>query len=491
MAVVHRIAFRNLTEHKTKTIIIGSIIAVGIMVLVVGNSFMDTATAGIRKMYIDNYTGHVVVKGTAEVGGMMGMMSAAGLGGGLGSPTIPEYDRVIASVERLPGLAAYTSQASAVAMLKVGEEDTTFAQLYGIESASYRAMFPDNIRVLSGEFLKPGEEGILLSAATAGNLKADYGIDVAPGDTVLLTSMFSAAGVKIREVTVRGVFEFKNADVSLSMVSLVDIDNVRALNGMTVGVAVGERASARSAAAPADDDELFGGGGQMIDEVDVVRSGNTEAYLDSMLGDLSNRGKLSEIDSGAWNTILIKLGNESQGARVIRELNSSFQDDGIAARATDWLDGAGATARIAYVVKNVFNVLILIVAVVAVIIIMNTLVISVTERIAEIGTMRAIGATKGFVREMIVSETVFISGIFGLVGVAAGAIVLAILSVPGIRAPNFFFQVIFGGEVLRPVVSLSAILTSLVVVAVVGVVAALYPVRIALKIQPVKAMQTE
>ena len=147
-------------------------------------------------------------------------------------------------------------------------------------------------------------------------------------------------------------------------------------------------------------------------------------------------------------------------------------------------------AKMSTGVKTVFNIIILIVAVVAVIIIMNTLVISVTERIAEIGTMRAIGAQKSFVRKMITIETILISGIFGTIGVLFGAVVLLILNLVGIPATNIFLQIIFGGEVLRPTLSLSAVVMSLVTVTVIGVVASLYPVSVALKIQPVKAMQS-
>ena len=147
-------------------------------------------------------------------------------------------------------------------------------------------------------------------------------------------------------------------------------------------------------------------------------------------------------------------------------------------------------AEMAYSIKSVFNILILIIAVVAVIIIMNTLVISVTERIPEIGTMRAIGAQKSFVRRMILMETVMISGIFGLIGILLGVGVLGVLYLSGIQAPNFFFEVIFGGKVLHPVLSLQALGISLVVVFIVAIAASLYPVSIALRVKPVTAMQS-
>ncbi|MCK5154672.1 MAG: FtsX-like permease family protein, partial [Spirochaetales bacterium] len=161
---------------------------------------------------------------------------------------------------------------------------------------------------------------------------------------------------------------------------------------------------------------------------------------------------------------------------------------GIDAKASGWLAGAGAIAKMSNTLSLVFNFLVLIVAVVAVIIIMNTLVISVNERIGEIGTMRAIGAEKSFVRSMITLETLMISVIFGIIGAIFGMAITALIGSIGYEAPNTFLQVILGGPVLYPDISVQAVVISLVTVALVGVFASLYPVSIALKISPVKAM---
>ena len=70
--------------------------------------------------------------------------------------------------------------------------------------------------------------------------------------------------------------------------------------------------------------------------------------------------------------------------------------------------------------------------------------------------------------------------IFGLVGVALGSAVIGALNLIGLGAPNLFLQILFGGAVLNPVLSISSLYLSMIVVAVVGVVASLYPVAVAL-----------
>ena len=65
--VLFKIALRNLREHKSKTLIIGIIVGLGIMILLIGNSMMDTATSGLAKTYWDNFTGHIMISGSTKV----------------------------------------------------------------------------------------------------------------------------------------------------------------------------------------------------------------------------------------------------------------------------------------------------------------------------------------------------------------------------------------------------------------------------------------
>jgi putative ABC transport system permease protein len=280
------------------------------------------------------------------------------------------------------------------------------------------------------------------------------------------------------------------------MVSLIDATSLRALMGMNVQAASDIKLDATEKAllGEVDEDSLFTGGddalfsGSLVSEANTVKQKHSEKDLLNILGDKTSNPK-EQNDSGAWHFLILKLKDPGQTERVRAELTKYFAAENIAADTQGWVEGAGVMASMTTGIKTVFNIIVLIVAVVAVIIIMNTLVISVTERLAEIGTMRAIGAQKGFVRKIITLETAIISGVFGLIGIVAGCLILLILNLTGIEAPNMFFRIIFGGEVLRPVLSISSVLLSLVVVSVISIVASLYPVAIALKVQPVKAMQ--
>jgi putative ABC transport system permease protein len=495
MGVIWKIAFRNLRQHKTKTLIIGVIISIGIAVLVVGNSLLDTATAGIKQAYVDNYTAHIIVTGKHR--GDLSLFGSNSMDEGI--PMIPEFEKVLEFVSSLPEVEAYSPQATNQVVISVGDKVRGFAQLFGIEPTLYRSMFSNNLELIEGEFLAPGEEGILLSEKTAKQVSRKLDRPVAPGDSLLLTGMSLTSGTRIREVEIKGIFRFRHPDPQIEMVSLIDITNLRALAGMNVQrsseIMLEEKEEALLG--EISEEMLFGEGeeslfgGPLVGKADVVQQRYTEDALLNVLGDTSEAEPEQEEDySGAWHFLLLKLKNPRHIAAVEKQLAQFLDDEGIEASLQGWTEGAGMMAQMSTGVKTVFNVIVLIVAVVAVIIIMNTLVISVTERISEIGTMRAIGAQKSFVRRMITLETIVISGVFGMLGVAIGSLILLILNLAGIRATNVFLRVIFGGEVLRPTLSGSSVVMSLVTVTVIGIVASLYPVSIALRVQPVKAMQS-
>ena len=77
----------------------------------------------------------------------------------------------------------------------------------------------------------------------------------------------------------------------------------------------------------------------------------------------------------------------------------------------------------------------------------------------------------------------------GSLGILLASISLAILSFVGIDPPNAFFNMIFGGEALFPYLSVGAVGNALVMMVAAALIASLYPLAIALKVSPVKAMQ--
>ena len=489
MRILLKIVYRNLKEHKIKTLIIGVIVSVGMYVLVAGNTVIDTVTAGISKNFIEYNTGHIAVfpsilEAPSLVGGGPEMMTDDGV-----VPIIRDYKDVLDAIEATPGVVAVSPQISGMATLQFGDEGNGFSQLLAVDPDRYRTFFPDNIDLVEGRFLEPGEEGIVLSTNALEMLGESSAETISVGDSVLLTSMSNVAGMKIREVPIVGIFDVTVA--SQMMTSYLDGENMRALNGMTqiTDIEAVLTAEEQSGLGAVDEDALFGGGDDFI----VVANSDASEEVDELFTSASIVQEAAlelynAIDSDAWHYVLIRLEEGASIRQTVGKLNDSFAASGLEVIAYTWLDAAGQVAQMTNSLRLIFNIVIIVIAIVSVIIIMNTLVISVTERIGEIGTMRAIGAQKSFVRRMIVMETVVIAIVFGGIGILLGAITIVIVAAAQIETQNMILQMLVGGSIIRPTITALSIFTSLFGLLVAGVVASYYPAVLALRIEPRQAM---
>ena len=102
----------------------------------------------------------------------------------------------------------------------------------------------------------------------------------------------------------------------------------------------------------------------------------------------------------------------------------------------------------------------------------------------EIGIRRAVGASPGKIRGQILTESVFLTIIAGMGGIAFGAFLIYILNyVLDMTDPIDMFA--------NPSVDLRVIITALVILIVSGLLAGLIPAQNAIKLKPVEALRTE
>ena len=108
--------------------------------------------------------------------------------------------------------------------------------------------------------------------------------------------------------------------------------------------------------------------------------------------------------------------------------------------------------------------------------IINVMMLTVTERIKEIGVMKAVGANKGDIRTLFLIESGILGLVSGLIGVSLGGGLAYLISVLG----NF-----------PSTVTLTSILIGLAFGLVTSVVAGVYPASRAARLDPVEALRAE
>ena len=89
------------------------------------------------------------------------------------------------------------------------------------------------------------------------------------------------------------------------------------------------------------------------------------------------------------------------------------------------------------------------------------------------------------------AETSFLTLVFGLAGLAAGWAIIFALNRAGIPTDNDALRYLGGGEILRPTVTAQPVIMSVTLMALIALLSWVYPVLIALKVSPLKAIATE
>jgi putative ABC transport system permease protein len=468
----------------------------GIMVLFVGNSLIDTAIGGIRRMFIEGYTGDLMLTGPTTFSTTIFAETAGG------EDTIPHIARLTDYQAFLGGrddVAGTMPMLSGMVAMGLGETLLGQGSMFGVNIAGYREFFKDNISIVSGKWPSDGSEAwILLSERSAAMLSRVAGSPIAAGSKITLSALGESAGTVIREVEVKGIVKFEQSDSTLARISLCDADTMRDLLGFASLRDGAIQLSAQEAAfvAAFDPDALFGEEQAAFagPEASLTNSAN-QTNLDSLYSQADVLSAavaptaIAKQPDPAWQFLLVKMREGKAADGLQKALRAKVAELEQSDRVQDWVESAGSTARTAQTVRLVFDLLVSIVAVVVVIITMNALVVSVSERIPEIGTLRAIGARRIFVRKMILLETTFLAALAGLLGLALGGGLLLFLGKSGIRAPNLFFEALFGGSVLVPKVSAGAALKAFAWILGMSLVSSLYPTAVALRIKPVVAMQ--
>ena len=426
MNVLLRIAWRNLREHKAKTIIVGVLIALGVLLLIVGNSLLATAADGTRVVFIENFTGHVMVRAKSDT-----PVAIAGATGftldNLSGPRLPHYRELYDYLSGLDGIRALNPQVPFFAQIDYSTPDRSrgaFLPVFGIEPDSYLRMFPSSVSILEGRFLEPGEQGVVLHRVIRDQVRDELEITIEVGDDLRLQTMSQAGGVRIRQVPVVGIYEFAVEAPAMDGMAFIDVHTVRDLAGMVIGttdVVAIDDADTALLDSQSDLDDLFG---DPVDE-DATAAGELAFDPDRLFDDEpESLDPYIRVDSGAWSYILLMLDDPDGAESAMARINEAADERGWNVEAVGWDDASGGMATFVQAFQILFLVTVGIITVVSIIIIMNTLVISVVERTAEIGTMRALGARKSAVRGMFVLETMSIALVFGAAGLIVGLLLL-------------------------------------------------------------------
>ncbi len=196
-------------------------------------------------------------------------------------------------------------------------------------------------------------------------------------------------------------------------------------------------------------------------------------------GEIVNKGYLSDIvlevsDPEVHDDAVLQV------RRVLGRMHHFEETDKDALFIWDTMEFAKVLAKIFAVITIFFGCVAVTTLCLGGIGVMNIMLVAVTERTREIGILKAIGATKADILKQFFSESVAITILSGTLGYALGVGLCVLLqSAP---LPDF---------VPKPIVSVIAIVGSLVTLSLITVSAGMYPARRAADMDPIECLRYE
>jgi len=146
----------------------------------------------------------------------------------------------------------------------------------------------------------------------------------------------------------------------------------------------------------------------------------------------------------------------------------------------DTMDGAKQLSKIFAVVTIFFGCVAIVTLCLGGIGVMNIMLVSVTERTREIGTRKAMGATKHDILRQFFAESAMLTVASGVLGLSAGMGICFLMT--AVPLPDF---------VPHPIVSPISIIASILTLSFITVTAGMYPAQRAAEMTPVESLRYE
>ena len=320
------------------------------------------------------------------------------------------------------------------------------------------------------------------------------------GDEITLRGVTKAGYFKSLNIKFYGTFKFKGLDSSdlAGAINLLDMVTFRELYGQMNAQMQAELKDIQSEMAIDDisadnaEDALFGEDTES--EAEATKAVAIEDYS-TLTFDLEDRLGMTldptELDEGLALNAAVIFSKDADPVLTRERFEKRISDDGIPLQVVDWQSASGLIGSFIVVLNGVLFVAIFIIFLVALVIINNAMTMATVERVAEIGTMRAIGAQRGFVMWIFMIETLALGLIAGILGAGIGGALIEYLSVAGLPAPAREIRFLFSGPKLYPTLGIEHLSFGFISILIVSLLSTFYPARLATQIEPVVAMQVK
>lgn len=499
-----RLALKNVISRKSSLVII-LFISFAIALLFVSNAVFDGTDHGLERTFINSFTGNIVLRPKVDFPLSLFGDETPVTGKLSEIPTLVPYAKIKEAALDVEGVRAIVPQITGYAAVNVNDKRVPIS-LFGVPGEQYTTLM-SSIKIVEGRVFKDGEAGLLLNTDALAMINKAAGVKLGIGSDIQLLNG-DGVSFSIRSVPLLGIYTYDSQNPTLSGIALISPQTLRDLIGMqdfSDSVEIDE-SQINLIEEDSSIDDLFGDSqdfdGEEAIDGPVLAGGASAAGVGAASGD--GAGDTSSEDSGAsgenvalqaessvWSYLICMTDASANEGKIIKQLNKVFKENEWAVQAVNWRDAAGGSVYISFYLRIIFNIGIVLILLTGFIVVNNTLTVSSISRIGETGTIRALGAKRGFVIREFLCETSLLTITSGIIGCLLGCLFTFMLQKAHIGISNTYLAQLFGGKTLTAAITASNAIQNLALSVVLAVVGCVYPVRVALRATPVEAMRRQ
>lgn len=499
-----RLALKNVISRKSSLVII-LFISFAIALLFVSNAVFDGTDHGLERTFINSFTGNIVIRPKVDFPLSLFGDETPVTGKLSEIPTLVPYAKIKEAALDVEGVRAIVPQITGYAAVNVNDKRVPIS-LFGVPGEQYTTLM-SSIKIVEGRVFKDGEAGLLLNTDALARINKAAGVNLGIGSDIQLLNG-DGVSFSIRSVPLLGIYTYDSQNPTLSGIALISPQTLRDLIGMqdfSDSVEIDE-SQINLIEEDSSIDDLFGDSqdfdGEEAIDGPVLAGGASAAGFGAASGD--GAGDASSEDSGAsgenvalqaessvWSYLICMTDASANEGKIIKQLNKVFKENEWAVQAVNWRDAAGGSVYISFYLRIIFNIGIVLILLTGFIVVNNTLTVSSISRIGETGTIRALGAKRGFVIKEFLCETSLLTITSGIIGCLLGCLFTFMLQKAHIGISNTYLAQLFGGKTLTAAITASNAIQNLALSVVLAVVGCVYPVRVALRATPVEAMRRQ
>ncbi len=199
--------------------------------------------------------------------------------------------------------------------------------------------------------------------------------------------------------------------------------------------------------------------------------------------------QLTGMEEGTYHRAIARLENDELTDKVTPMIRESLPGYEV----LSWKEIQPDLAMLADMMQEIYGIFMAIILAALAFGIVNTMLMAVLERTREIGMLAAIGMNRRKIFSMIMLESVFLSIVGGITGMAVSGAVIAATAKNGINLMKYSegMEALGYSAHLFPTIDVQFFITTTILIVLTGILSSVYPARKALKLNPVEAIRGE